>query len=52
MSANMIAKAMYAQCDPDRNQYVLLDSIIDHKDLTLQLDPWTKRLSVPLGVHN
>jgi hypothetical protein len=31
MSANLIAEAMYAQCDPDGNQYVLLDSIIDHK---------------------
>ncbi len=31
MSANLIAEAMYVQCDPDRNQYVLLDSIIDHK---------------------
>jgi hypothetical protein len=33
MSANLIAEAMYAQCDPDGNQYVLLDSIIDHKRL-------------------
>jgi hypothetical protein len=31
MSANLIAEATYAQCDPDGNQYVLLDSIIDHK---------------------
>ncbi len=31
MSANLIAEAMYAQCDPDGNQYVLLDSIIDHQ---------------------
>jgi hypothetical protein len=31
MSVNLIAEAMYAQCDPDGNQYVLLDSIIDHK---------------------
>ncbi len=29
MSANLIAKAMYAQCDPDENQYILLDSITD-----------------------
>jgi hypothetical protein len=33
MSANLIAEAMYAQCDPNGNQYVLLDSIIDHKRL-------------------
>ncbi len=31
LNANLIAEAMYAQCDPDGgNQYVLLDSIIDH----------------------
>jgi hypothetical protein len=28
MSANLIAEAMYAQCDPNGNQYILLDSII------------------------
>jgi hypothetical protein len=33
MSANLIAEAMYMQCDPDGNQYVLLDFIIDHKRL-------------------
>ncbi len=31
LNANLIAEAMYAQSDPDRNQYVLLDSIIDHR---------------------
>ncbi len=31
LNANLIAEAMYAQCDPDGNQYDLLDSIIDHK---------------------
>jgi hypothetical protein len=31
LNANLIAEAMYAQCDPDRNQYVLLDSFIDHR---------------------
>jgi hypothetical protein len=29
LNANLIAEAMYAQCDPDGNQYILLDSIID-----------------------
>jgi hypothetical protein len=29
VNANLIAEAMYAQCDPDGNQYVLLDSLID-----------------------
>ncbi len=31
LNANLIAEAMYAQCDPNGNQYVLLDSIIDHR---------------------
>ncbi len=31
LNANLIAEAMYVQCDPDGNQYVLLDSIIDHR---------------------
>ncbi len=31
LNANLIAEAMYAQCDPEGNQYVLLDSIIDHR---------------------
>jgi hypothetical protein len=33
LTANLIAKSVYAQCDPDGNQYVLLDSIIDHRRL-------------------
>ncbi len=33
MSANLIAEAMYVQCDPDGNQYIHLDSIVDHKRL-------------------
>jgi hypothetical protein len=31
LNANLIAEAMYVQCNPDRNQYILLDSIIDHR---------------------
>ncbi len=31
LNANLIAEAMYAQCNPDGNQYVLLDSIIEHR---------------------
>ncbi len=30
LNANLIAEAMYVQCDPDENQYVLLDSTVDH----------------------
>ncbi len=31
LNANLIAEEMYVQRDPDGNQYVLLDSIIDHR---------------------
>ena len=31
LTANIIAQAMYAQCDPDRNQYMLLDQLVDHR---------------------
>ncbi len=33
LTANLIAESMYVQCDPDGNQYVLLDSIIDYRCL-------------------
>ena len=31
MSANVIAQSMYAQCDLDGNEYLLLEAIIDYK---------------------
>ncbi len=31
LNANLIAEAMYAQCNLGGNQYVLLDSIIDQR---------------------
>ncbi len=30
LTANKIAESLYLQCDPDGNQYVLLDEIVDH----------------------
>ena len=43
LTANLIAESMYAECDLDGNQYVLLDSIIDHqrRDTTLRLSDQT-----------
>ena len=39
LTANLIAESMYAQCDPDRNQYLLLANIVDHRanDSAVQL---------------
>jgi hypothetical protein len=33
LTANMIAESLYSQCDPDGNQYVLLEEIVDHQCL-------------------
>ncbi len=30
LTANMIAESLYLQCNPDGNQYVLLEEIVDH----------------------
>jgi hypothetical protein len=30
LTANMIAESLYSQCDPEGNQYVLLEEIVDH----------------------
>jgi hypothetical protein len=35
LTANLIAESMYAQCDPDRNQYVLLANILTTGPMTL-----------------
>ncbi|KAL7475333.1 hypothetical protein ACHAW6_001254 [Cyclotella cf. meneghiniana] len=31
LAANTIAEALYAQCDPDENQYVMFDAIMDYR---------------------
>ncbi len=43
LTANLITESMYAQCDPDGNQYVLLDSLTDYRrlDTALQLSDQT-----------
>ena len=30
LTANVIAQSMFASCDDDRNEYLLMDSIVDH----------------------
>ena len=47
LTANLIAESMYAQCDLDGNQYVLLDSLTDHRRLDTAL-----RLSDQTAVCN
>ena len=31
LAANIIAVSMYAQCDGNRNEYLLLEAFIDHR---------------------
>jgi hypothetical protein len=31
LTGNLIVESIYVQCDPNGNQYVLLDSIVDHR---------------------
>ena len=37
LAANTIAQSMYALCDPDGNQYVMFDSIVDFRRSTTAL---------------
>jgi hypothetical protein len=46
-NANLIAEAIYVQCDPDGNQYVLLDSIIDHRQLDTAIRPSDQKVVQP-----
>jgi hypothetical protein len=39
LNANLIAEAMYVQYNTYGNQYVLLDSIIDHRQLDTAIRP-------------
>jgi hypothetical protein len=46
LSANLIAECMYSQCDPDGNQYNLLDNFVDFKTTltALTLDQQTMQI--------
>ena len=37
LAANNIAQSMYDQCDPEGNQYVMFDSIVDFRRSTTAL---------------
>jgi hypothetical protein len=37
LTANMVAESLYSQCDPDGNQYVLLEEIVDHQHLPVAI---------------
>ena len=37
LTANAITQSMYAQCDPDVNQYLMLDSVVGFRKSTTAL---------------
>ena len=39
VAANVIAQALYSQCDPDGNEFVLLDSIVDWRKDNSAVNP-------------
>ena len=39
LNENLISDAIYAQCEPDEDQYVLLDCIVDHRGLDAAIEP-------------
>jgi len=49
LTANLIASAMYAQCNLDGNQYVLLDSLVDHRRLDRAIRPADQKVVRPDG---
>jgi len=48
-NANLNAEVMYAQCNPDGNQYVLLDSLVDHRCLDMAIRPADQKVVRPDG---
>ena len=47
LTANVIAKSMYASCDADGNEYILFDSFVDYKTNSKAFTKDTQRI-----VHN
>ena len=45
-SANAISEHMFTQCDPEGNQYLLLDSIIDHEVDDTAVTDWDRYVHV------
>ena len=44
LAANIIAQSMYAQCDPDGNQYVMFDSFVDFRRSADALRPTDQKV--------
>eukprot|EP00804_Cyclotella_cryptica_P025829 CCRYP_002699-RA/>CCRYP_002699-RA protein AED:0.25 eAED:0.20 QI:0/-1/0/1/-1/1/1/0/678 len=49
LAANFIAEAVYAQCDADGNQYVLLDAIVDYRKDPSVAVAWDDQVTIVDG---
>jgi hypothetical protein len=49
LTANMIAESLYSQCDPDGNQYVLLEEIVNHRHLPAAIELSDQKIFRPDG---
>ena len=50
-AANVIAEIMWAQCDIDRNQMLLMDAITDHKSDQSTVEPADAHITVNVRRH-
>jgi hypothetical protein len=46
LAVNVIAEAVYAQCDANKNQYVLLDAIVDYRKDPSMAVAWNDQVTV------
>ncbi|KAL7474122.1 hypothetical protein ACHAW6_000116, partial [Cyclotella cf. meneghiniana] len=49
LATNTIAEALYAQCDPDGNQYVMLDTIVDFRKNPNVAISWNDQVKIVNG---
>ena len=46
LAANIIAELMYAQCDANDNQYLLLEAFVDHRKNSSDLSVEDQKLII------
>ncbi len=49
LAANTIAEALYAQCNPDGNQYIMLDAIVDFRKNPNVAISWNDQVKIING---
>ncbi|KAL7474132.1 hypothetical protein ACHAW6_000125 [Cyclotella cf. meneghiniana] len=49
LAGNTITKALYAQCNPDGNQYIMLDAIVDYRKNPDVAISWNDQVKIVTG---